>query len=90
MSACTARGCCAAAPKGVSGLGLIIVPALYGAILWLDHRLCAGAEPAGRAARTLYRVLVVLALVFALPTSFALRLDHVGASLSGLVSMFAR
>ena len=71
-------------------MGLIIVPALYGAILWLDHRLCAGAEPEGRAARTLSRVLAVLALVFALPTSFALRLDHVGASLSGLVSMFAR
>lgn len=68
-------------------MGLIIVPALYGAILWVDHRLCAES---GRKECALYRVLVVLALVFALPTSFALRLDHVGASLSGLVSMFAR
>ncbi len=64
---------------------LFILPAIYGALLFFER-----TDFTGKRERYLYRVLVIIALVLSLPASYALSLDHVGASLSGLVSVFSR
>lgn len=69
---------------------LLIVPILYAAILLFDYLLVTPKHSATRGERILYRVLITLALLVSVPTSIALQLDHVGASLSGLISLFSR
>lgn len=69
---------------------LLIVPILYAAIMLLDYWLITPTHSSTRGERILYRVLIVLAMIASVPTSIALQLDHVGASLSGLVSLFSR
>lgn len=71
-------------------MSILIVPVLYGLILFVDFRLTAPPHNSKKRERILYRTLIVLAVLISIPTSFALSLDHVGASLSGLISLFAR
>ncbi len=70
-------------------MSILIVPVLYGLILFADARLTAPHD-FKKSEQILYRTLIVLAVLMSIPTAFALSLDHVGASLSGLISLFAR
>ncbi len=60
----------------------------YSLILYLDNLLCPKEFEAKRG-RILYRTLVILAVLISFPTALAVRLDHIGASLSGLISLFS-
>ena len=68
-------------------MSFIIIPLIYGVILFADYHFTA-PHSAPRHERILYLSLVVLAAIVSIPTSYALTLDHVGASLSGLISLF--
>lgn len=71
-------------------ISLFLIPVLYGVILWIDFQLVAPTHSSTRSERILYRILITLALISAIPVGIAQQLDHVGASLSGLVSVFLR
>ncbi len=63
---------------------VIILPAIYIAVILLDRRGRDGRE------KMLYAILAVLAVVLGIPAGKGAGLDHVGASLSGMVSLFMR
>ena len=64
----------------------LIIVLIYGAILWLDCRISPKHFETKRG-KFLYRTLVILAILISFPTALALQLDHIGASLSGLISL---
>jgi len=63
-----------------------IIVLIYCAILYLDSRLSSKHFETKRE-KILYRTLVILAILISFPTALALQLDHIGASLSGLISL---
>lgn len=65
----------------------ILIPLIYCALLALDG---IKKHEASHRERIVYRTLAIIAIALSFPTALASRLDHVGASLSGFVSMFSR
>lgn len=64
----------------------MFIPLIYGVILFADSRLSSSFE--NKRGAILYRTLVILAIIISIPTALTLELDHIGASLSGLISLF--
>lgn len=63
---------------------IFILPVVFLLILFLDHRGREGYE------KKIYFALAALALVLSLFASSAADGDHIGASLSGMISVFMR
>ncbi len=63
-----------------------IIVIFYSLILYSDSRLCPKTFSTKRG-KFLYRTLVILAVVISFPTALTMDLDHIGASLSGLISL---
>lgn len=65
----------------------LLIPILYSTILFADSRLSSENFTKKRGV-ILYRALIILVVLISFPTALTLELDHVGASLSGLISFF--
>ncbi len=63
---------------------IFILPAIFAAVVFLDFRSRQGRE------KTLYIALSVLAVTASVFAGYAAKNDHVGASLSGMISIFMR
>ncbi len=61
-----------------------VLPAVFAAVLFFDFRARKGKEKA------LYIVLGAISLLLAVFSGIAAESDHVGASLSGMISIFMR
>lgn len=62
----------------------IVIPAIFLALVFFDFRRREGRE------KVLYIALSAAALLFGLFAGLAAKSDHVGASLSGMISIFMR
>lgn len=63
---------------------VFILPAIFAVVVFLDFRGRKGREKA------LYIALAVLAVTVSIFAGYAAKNDHVGASLSGMISIFMR
>lgn len=63
---------------------VFILPAIFAVVVFLDLRGRQGCE------KTLYIALSVIAVTAAVFAGYAAKNDHVGASLSGMISIFMR
>ena len=61
-----------------------LLPVIYIAVLFLDRRERSGRE------KIIYIILASVAVALGIPAGIGARLDHVGASLSGMISLFMR
>lgn len=61
-----------------------VIPVIFLAVLTFDFRNRQGRE------KVLYIALAVTAVLFGLFAGLAAKSDHVGASLSGMISIFMR
>lgn len=61
-----------------------VLPVIFAAVLFLDFRDRRGRE------KILYIVLALLAAAASVFAGYAAKSDHVGASLSGMISIFMR
>lgn len=65
-----------------------IIILLYALILYSDSRISPKQFETKRG-KILYRTLVALAIIISFPTALALELDHIGASLSGIITLLS-
>ncbi len=61
-----------------------ILPVIYISVLLLDRRERCGRE------KIMYAILAAIAVALGIPAGIGAGLDHVGASLSGMISLFMR
>lgn len=64
----------------------VLVFLVYATVLFFDFRAVRGIVD--RTERILYLTLGILALLSAIPAAHWMHLDHAGASLSGMLSLF--
>lgn len=62
----------------------VILPIIFAVVLLSDRRGRTGME------KYIYIALAVIAVLLALPAGILANYDHVGASLSGVISIFMR
>lgn len=67
-------------------MNYILIPLFYLAVLWFDWLGTRGHI--SKRERVLYAVLAFLAFASAFPAAYWEHLDHAGASLSGMLSLF--
>ena len=67
-------------------MNYVLIGGLYALILGFDWISIRGATE--RKEKMLYLIFGILALLSALPAAYWMRLDHAGASLSGMLSQF--